>query len=100
MRRTLVFLLLFATTQPLGAARPGVAGAPDIAAAIASTSNHSGQTPTPPPALAAAKHVASNLALAESSTSPYPTGIWRDDYAPGHDAPPLFFTPQSGSCKT
>lgn len=45
-----------------------------------------------------AQHVATNAALAAASTASYPNGVWRDDYASGNGAPPLFFTVQSGTC--
>lgn len=42
--------------------------------------------------------VATNAALAASPITSYPSGVWRTDYAAGNGAPPLFFTPQTGTC--
>lgn len=38
-----------------------------------------------------APHVATNAALAASSTALYSKGVWRDDYSAGVAAPPLFY---------
>lgn len=43
-------------------------------------------------------HVATNAALALASTLTYPNGVWRDDFADGNHAGPLFFIVQSGTC--
>lgn len=43
-------------------------------------------------------HVASNAELAATPTEYYPTGVWRDDYAAGFGAGPLWFTPLTGTC--
>jgi hypothetical protein len=48
--------------------------------------------------LGAVGHVATNVALAAARSSDYPTGVWRDDYAAGNGAPPLYFQPQTGTC--
>ena len=45
-----------------------------------------------------ALHVATHAALAAVPTADYPNGVWRDDYATGNGAPPLFFIPQTGTC--
>jgi hypothetical protein len=49
-------------------------------------------------ALKAAGRVADNATLAAAATSAFPAGVWRDDYASGNGAPPLFFTAQTGTC--
>jgi hypothetical protein len=46
----------------------------------------------------AAYHVGTEAALAASSTVTYPNGIWRDDFASGSGAPPLFYVPLRGTC--
>lgn len=43
-------------------------------------------------------HVATNAALAAATTANYPSGVWRDDYAAGNGAPPLWFLPKTGTC--
>lgn len=48
--------------------------------------------------LKAVPHVATNAALAAAANAAYPNGVIRDDYAAGTGAPPLFFSPQSGTC--
>lgn len=53
---------------------------------------------TTPGTSAIAPHVATNAALAAASTATYPNGVWRDDYAAGNGAPPLFFVVQTGTC--
>lgn len=48
--------------------------------------------------ISALPHVADNTTLAASSIAQYPNGVWRDDYAAGLGAPPLWFKPESGTC--
>jgi hypothetical protein len=48
--------------------------------------------------LSIAPHVPTDAALAGSTVAQFPSGILRDDYAPGNGAPPLFFAPQTGTC--
>jgi hypothetical protein len=43
-------------------------------------------------------HVATNAALTTSSTVTYPTGIWRDDFAAGNGASPLWYMPGASAC--
>jgi hypothetical protein len=43
-------------------------------------------------------HVASNAALIASSTVAYPTGVWRDDFAAGNGASPLWYQPSGSAC--
>jgi hypothetical protein len=47
---------------------------------------------------AGVSHVATNALLALASIAAYPTGVWRDDYAAGNGAPPLFYRPSSSNC--
>lgn len=42
--------------------------------------------------------LASNAELASASTINFPNGIWRNDYAAGFGAAPLFFRPQTTTC--
>lgn len=42
--------------------------------------------------------VADNTALSAASTVNYPNGVWRNDYAAGFGATPLFFRPQDNTC--
>lgn len=51
-----------------------------------------------PPPSAVAQHVASNSALQTTATASYPDGVWRDDFDTGVGAPPLWYTPQTGTC--
>jgi hypothetical protein len=44
------------------------------------------------------QHVATNAALTASSTVTYPNGVWRDDYATGNGAPPLFYRASGSVC--
>lgn len=46
----------------------------------------------------AVPHVSTNAALIGKTTTAYPAGVWRDDFAAGNGAPPLFFLPQNGTC--
>jgi hypothetical protein len=48
--------------------------------------------------LAIAPHVATNAALTAAATASYPSGVWRDDYATGNGAPPLWYRPGAGVC--
>lgn len=48
--------------------------------------------------LKAAPHVATNVALAASATTLYPSGVWRDDFASGNGAPPLWYQPSGSPC--
>lgn len=45
-------------------------------------------------------HVTTNNVLAAQATTTFPQGVWRDDYATGYNAGPLFFKPETGSCAT
>lgn len=47
---------------------------------------------------AAAPHVPTNAALAASSIAAYPAGLWRDDYASGRNAGPVFYQPSGSAC--
>jgi hypothetical protein len=49
-------------------------------------------------ALGRVPHVATNAALTASSTGSYPNGVWRENYAAGLGAPPLWFVPETGTC--
>lgn len=46
----------------------------------------------------AVPHVSTNAALIGKTTTAYPAGVWRDDYASGNGAPPLFYAPSSSAC--
>lgn len=54
------------------------------------------QTTNPPPDLA--QHVSDNATLLTKRTTLFPQGVWRDDYASGNGAPPLFYEPSSSTC--
>ena len=43
-------------------------------------------------------HIPTNVALLAASTESYPGGVWRDDYAVGLGAPPLFYFPSNSAC--
>jgi hypothetical protein len=43
-------------------------------------------------------HVPDNATLLTESTANYPAGIWRDDYASGNGAPPIFYKASGGAC--
>lgn len=45
-----------------------------------------------------APHLATNAALTASASTACPLGVWRDDYASGNGAPPLFYTPSGSAC--
>lgn len=45
-----------------------------------------------------APSLGSNSALAATSTAAFPNGVWRNDYATGFGAVPLFFRPQVTTC--
>jgi hypothetical protein len=45
-----------------------------------------------------APHVATEAALVAIATAIFPNGVWRDDFSAGFGAPPLFYTPQTGTC--
>lgn len=42
--------------------------------------------------------VPNNTVLQQSNTISYPGGVWRDDFANGAGAGPLWFLPESGTC--
>ena len=48
--------------------------------------------------VAGARHVPSNLELTAASTALFPLGVWRDDYAVGLGAPPLWYRPSNAPC--
>src|SRR5439155_16189996 len=43
-------------------------------------------------------HVPDNETLTATSTADYPYGVWRDDYASGNGAPPLFYKAGGNAC--
>src|SRR5579859_3523979 len=45
-----------------------------------------------------ARHVATNAALAASPIAFFPQGVWRDNYAAGNAAQPLFYQPSNAPC--
>ena len=45
-----------------------------------------------------APHVATNAALHAASTANFSYGLWRDAYAAGNGAPPLFYVPSASAC--
>src|SRR6185312_121359 len=47
-----------------------------------------------------APHVPTNAALAAAATTTYPSGVWRDDYAAGLGATPIFYLPSGSTCAT
>lgn len=47
---------------------------------------------------AAVPHQASLANLQALHTAAVPAGVWRDDYAAGRGAPPLWFLPETGTC--
>ena len=42
--------------------------------------------------------VATNAALQAASTANFPAGLWREDFAAGNGAPPLFYYPSGSAC--
>lgn len=42
--------------------------------------------------------LATNAALASAPTTSYPKGVWRNDFANGNGAPPLFYLPSNSVC--
>lgn len=46
----------------------------------------------------ASYHVADLAGLQAASTASFPLGLWRDSYASGSSAPPLFYKPSGSAC--
>lgn len=45
-----------------------------------------------------ANHVANNDVLAATPTTKFPKGVWRDEYAAGRGALPLYYLPSASAC--
>ncbi len=81
----------FNNSGVLGGIAPGTSG-------NVLTSNGSSWVSSAPAGPIGAPHVATYALLTAASTVTYPNGVWRDDFASGNGAPPLFYSASNVAC--